>query len=268
MHCIILEKFTSLDLNELTLMNLIILYGDSNTGKTYNTNLILQHYENILKYTIVKTILIYKNCVQELAGKHNPLTKATALNANSSRTFTIYCLSCNPTEGIPRGATAPPRDIAIVDLAGAERLQHTDPELRLEMVFINKTLTTLKRCFYSMQCEQAHIPFNDSALTKVLKKYLQGEVLLIGTVLNTKTPSKCTTRQFVEDCTGIKLPPKPIPPPMINNSLNPPPMINNTHSNVEDSNAKAEDKKKQLLKLLYETNSKTMLCLELLLKQA
>jgi hypothetical protein len=71
----------------------------------------------------------------------------------------------------PPAATAPVACLALVDLAGSERVKRSQVEGQalLEAQAINKSLSTLCTVVTALYNKQAHIPYRDSRLTRMLR---------------------------------------------------------------------------------------------------
>eukprot|EP00752_Nemacystus_decipiens_P003007 g2790.t1 len=95
---------------------------------------------------------------------------ATKINSDSSRSH-LVCMTALESRGKKRF-------LWIVDLAGSERGDRTEVEAcstrQGEGSSINKSLSTLFRCFQAMLKKQQFVPFRDSKLTHLLSYLLQG----------------------------------------------------------------------------------------------
>ena len=143
-------------------------------------------------------------CATELlehiaVAKSRRATSATGANAVSSRSHAVCQLTL---VGAP-GAAAPakkrrvPPVLTLVDCAGTERKEDSmwhDAERRKEGAEINQSLHALKECMRHWVLAQdgktSHIPFRESALTRVLAdSFMRADTLI--TVVGTVSPS-CT----------------------------------------------------------------------------
>jgi len=109
-------------------------------------------------------------------GRSNRKTKATNMNATSSRShmvFTAYVTTTHPTSGDTSSAK-----LHLVDLAGSERVGKTGAsgETLKEAQAINKSLSALGDVIASLtnSTGTAHVPYRNSKLTFLLKDSLCG----------------------------------------------------------------------------------------------
>lgn len=105
----------------------------------------------------------------------NRATAATRSNAESSRSHSVFRLfidAKNTSSGQSLSGL-----LNLVDLAGSERVKASGAEgARLkETQNINKSLTQLGVVIQSLANKQAHVPFRNSVLTKVLQDSLGGD---------------------------------------------------------------------------------------------
>ena len=112
------------------------------------------------------------------AEKHKTV-KGTDMNARSSRSHTVFQLRIKATRQLAGGA---PRQqlhgsLNLVDLAGSERLDKsgaTGDRLK-ETQAINKSLSALGDVFTAISKRQAHVPYRNSLLTRLLQSCLSGD---------------------------------------------------------------------------------------------
>jgi len=109
------------------------------------------------------------DAVEAAVGRRE--TASTAANFTSSRSHAVVQLRFAPGDG---GGT-----LTLVDLAGSERNLDSrahDQARRKETIEINASLAALKECLrkraLSLQGVATHVPYRNSALTKVLKAAL------------------------------------------------------------------------------------------------
>ncbi|KAG5457042.1 MAG: P-loop containing nucleoside triphosphate hydrolase protein, partial [Olpidium bornovanus] len=122
------------------------------------------------------------------AGNRNRSVAATEMNANSSRSHSIFTITVECCE---KGADG--RDhfyagkLHLVDLAGSERQSKTGAsgERLKEATKINLSLSALGNCISSLvDGKSTHIPYRDSKLTRLLQDSLGGnsKTLMIATM--------------------------------------------------------------------------------------
>lgn len=124
---------------------------------------------------IVKTIAEIEKAM--LYGTNNRKVAATAMNADSSRShsiFTIYIETAEEVEGEQRIKAG---KLNLVDLAGSERSSKTGAtgQTLKEGIKINLSLTALGNVISSLvDGKTTHIPYRDSKLTRLLQDSLGG----------------------------------------------------------------------------------------------
>ena len=103
--------------------------------------------------------------------------KSTKMNADSSRSHCVFQINVsmrNSNTGAERTGT-----LHVVDLAGSERVMVSGsidhPDLMKEARCINSSLSTLGNVFNALYKKDKHIPFRDSAITRLLQPCLQGD---------------------------------------------------------------------------------------------
>lgn len=107
-------------------------------------------------------------------GESNRTTACTAMNAESSRSHSIFSIQvlCRAPNGSSKSGK-----LSLVDLAGSEKVSRTGAtgDRMDEAKNINKSLTSLGRCIFSLtQPGTSHVPYRDSKLTFILKDSLGG----------------------------------------------------------------------------------------------
>ena len=78
----------------------------------------------------------------------------------------------------------PNRYVNVIDLAGSERVKKsgvTGTGLT-EAININKSLSCLSLVLYKLEKKQAHIPFRDSTLTKILMNSMKSQIFVIACI--------------------------------------------------------------------------------------
>lgn len=143
-------------------------------------------------------------CAAELlehiaVAKSRRATSATGANAVSSRSHAVCQLTLVGAPGAagPTKKRRVPPVLTLVDCAGTERKEDSmwhDAERRKEGAEINQSLHALKECMRHWVLAQdgktSHIPFRESALTRVLAdSFMRADTLI--TVVGTVSPS-CT----------------------------------------------------------------------------
>jgi kinesin family protein 3/17 len=113
-------------------------------------------------------------------GNDNRVVGATAMNATSSRShsiFTIYVETSETDPGDPEATRIKAGKLNLVDLAGSERQSKTKAEgQRLkEATKINLSLSALGNVISALvDGKTGHIPYRDSKLTRLLQDSLGG----------------------------------------------------------------------------------------------
>jgi kinesin family protein 3/17 len=141
-----------------------------------------------IKDLTIKTVNNIKQMIQIMeTGNNNKSTGATAMNAESSRShsvFTIYIESSQETDGANNFKNA---KLNLVDLAGSERQDKTQAtgERLKEAQKINLSLSALGNVIQALvDGKSKHIPYRDSKLTRILQDSLGGntKTLMIAAV--------------------------------------------------------------------------------------
>eukprot|EP00092_Neocalanus_flemingeri_P041698 GFUD01045417.1.p1 GENE.GFUD01045417.1~~GFUD01045417.1.p1 ORF type:complete len:841 (+),score=290.25 GFUD01045417.1:73-2595(+) len=151
----------------------------------------------------------------ELLSKGSNLrsTESTALNSNSSRSHAVFSISLVSAD--QTGSTIT-RKLNLVDLAGSESSNRTQAvgDRWAEGVGINQGLSTLSRVITALATRKTvHIPYRDSALTKVLKESLEPHCMI--TMVACISPSlddmqeTVTTLRFCNQAKQLRT--KPLP---------------------------------------------------------
>ncbi|CBZ27472.1 putative kinesin [Leishmania mexicana MHOM/GT/2001/U1103] len=159
----------------------------------------------------------------------NRVTARHAKNDTSSRSHAIFLLQLDfdliESTNTPRsgagdgGAAAPPPPservqrvhsyVAMVDLAGCERVKQTKVEgaaLR-EAQYINKSLSALSSVVLSLHHHNAHVPYRDSKLTRLLRPCLEGgRVLTLVHVAPCSSTEALNTLKFADQIRHLHIP--------------------------------------------------------------
>ncbi|XP_073476530.1 kinesin-like protein KIF20A isoform X1 [Aquarana catesbeiana] len=113
-------------------------------------------------------------------GRKNQSFASTHLNANSSRSHSIFCIRILHLQG-KHDMTPKISELSFCDLAGSERCKDQRSGDRLkEATNINTSLHTLGRCIAALRQNQQNklrqnvVPFRDSKLTRIFQTYFTG----------------------------------------------------------------------------------------------
>ena len=106
-------------------------------------------------------------------GLSNKIMASHNLNANSSRSHCIFCLT---VEALDKSGRVLHSKFQVVDLAGSEKTSLTGNEgVKLkESIEINKALFALRQVITNLSAGDSHIPYRDSKLTSLLKQSIGG----------------------------------------------------------------------------------------------
>ena len=108
-------------------------------------------------------------------GNQNRSTAATNMNAESSRSHSIFILTITQNNTVDMSCKV--GKLYLVDLAGSERISKTGAEGTTldEAKSINQSLTTLGKVIKSLiDKNSSHIPYRESKLTRMLSESLGG----------------------------------------------------------------------------------------------
>ena len=147
---------------------------------------------------ITKDVQTLSDCL-DIISKGNAIrsTGFSNLNERSSRSHTVFELTLHKVSKNSKLVSS----FNLVDLAGSESLvsEGGNIQQRKETMRINSSLSFLKKVILSLATNEAHVPYRNSSLTKVLKQSLGGNSLttLICTV-NTHEQYKKETRSTLE----------------------------------------------------------------------
>lgn len=99
----------------------------------------------------------------------------TKMNKQSSRSHLVIRIS---------NERVPGRYINVIDLAGSEKVKKSEVTGTnlTEAININQSLTTLSRIFVKLEKKEAHIPYRDSTLTKILSNSMRSKIFLISCI--------------------------------------------------------------------------------------
>lgn len=109
-------------------------------------------------------------------GSKNRVVGMTAMNTESSRSHSVFILTCNVTKSDEHTIQTTSASLFLTDLAGSERQKATQTDgIRLkEATNINKSLSALGNVIKALTTHTSHIPYRDSKLTFLLKNALGG----------------------------------------------------------------------------------------------
>ena len=109
-------------------------------------------------------------------GSKNRIVGMTAMNTESSRSHSVFILTCNVTKSDEHTIQTTSASLFLTDLAGSERQKATQTDgVRLkEATNINKSLSALGNVIKALTTHTSHIPYRDSKLTFLLKNALGG----------------------------------------------------------------------------------------------
>ncbi|CCD16894.1 unnamed protein product [Trypanosoma congolense IL3000] len=139
----------------------------------------LQVREDSSGFYVADCKMPYVTSAEELmqliqSGISRRVTAATACNEASSRSHSVLNITVKSVNRAKNVATV--GKLFLVDLAGSERVTkaHVDGMQLEEAKMINKSLTTLGHVIMCLADKQAHVPYRDSKLTRILKDSLGG----------------------------------------------------------------------------------------------
>jgi kinesin family protein 3/17 len=111
-------------------------------------------------------------------GAQHRVTRQTRMNEESSRSHSILTLRIETLTMIDGGSHVRSGRLNLVDLAGSERASKTGETKGpgvVESIAINRALLVLGACISALTSRgTSHIPYRDSALTKLLRDSLGG----------------------------------------------------------------------------------------------
>ncbi|XP_018334542.1 kinesin-like protein Klp61F [Agrilus planipennis] len=109
-------------------------------------------------------------------GQEKRRTAATLMNAQSSRSHTVFCITVYARETTLEEEVVKMGKLNLVDLAGSENISRSgavDVRAR-EAGSINQSLLTLGRCIKALVDRCPHVPYRESKLTRILQDSLGG----------------------------------------------------------------------------------------------
>jgi kinesin family protein 3/17 len=148
-------------------------------------------------------------------GKQRRVTRSTNMNDESSRSHSIMTLNIETLTEIEGGSHVRCARLNLVDLAGSERAAKTGAEGQGfdEGISINYALMVLGNCISALTSRgHTHIPYRDSALTKLLRDSLGGNArtLMIAALgpADYNFQETMSTLRYAENAKKIKNKPK------------------------------------------------------------
>lgn len=128
------------------------------------------YIENVYSYPCYDSEEVFSHYHR---GLKNKIMASHNLNANSSRSHCIFCLTL---EALDKSGRILRSKFHIVDLAGSEKTSQTGNEgvMLKESIEINKALFTLRQVITSLSQGDNHVPYRDSKLTSLLKQSIGG----------------------------------------------------------------------------------------------
>mmetsp|Transcript_28806 Transcript_28806/g.89010 ORF Transcript_28806/g.89010 Transcript_28806/m.89010 type:complete len:862 (-) Transcript_28806:175-2760(-) len=136
-------------------------------------------------------------------------TESTSMNDTSSRSHTVFTIEVTTKKKGEDHILA--GKLHLVDLAGSERLKKSESSgIRMEeALHINKSLTALGKVIVSLDPAEAnaHIPYRDSKLTRLLQNALGGDsyTSVLATIRPTRSHAEecLSTLQFANRCRKV-----------------------------------------------------------------
>ena len=141
-------------------------------------------YVDGLTTFVVKSAAEMHNILQ--VGKKNRSVGATLMNADSSRSHSIFTVTLRQQSRSGVSEKVVTSKLNLVDLAGSERLKKTmegadgtaydvDATMKKESMYINQSLTYLEQCVVGLSKRAPqHVAYRQTKLTGVLKDSLGG----------------------------------------------------------------------------------------------
>lgn len=134
-------------------------------------------YVKGLQFTVVKSASEILDLMRR--GGENRTVGFTAMNADSSRSHSIFIVYVETSEPDPKGGKPRLRagKLNLVDLAGSERQSktHAEGQRLLEATKINLSLSALGNVISALVSgKRQHVPYRDSKLTRLLQDSLGG----------------------------------------------------------------------------------------------
>lgn len=122
----------------------------------------------------------------------------TKLNRASSRSHLDVRISNDRKPG---------RYVNVIDLAGSERIKKSGVSGTglTEAININKSLSCLSLVLYKLEKKQAHIPFRDSVLTKILMNSMKSQILVIACVNCDNSEETIKTLDFADVARRVEI---------------------------------------------------------------
>jgi kinesin family protein 15 len=102
-------------------------------------------------------------------GASNRRVRATAMNAESSRSHSVFTVELKSTTNKGGAEEIRCSRLNLIDLAGSERYKNTQASDLTEASSINLSLTHLGQVIKCLASKQAFVPYRNSKLTSLLR---------------------------------------------------------------------------------------------------
>jgi len=202
----VLQQILGSDRNEQNFLTVKISFYEINKEQVYDlinpscTKVPLQVREvqpifKVVQLTEMEVTTVAEAVELLVKGSNLRSTESTAMNNASSRSHAIFTISLVSAD--QAGSTIT-RKLNLVDLAGSECSNRTQAvgNRFTEGVGINKGLSVLSRVITALGSKKTvHIPYRDSALTKVLKESLQPHCFI--TMVSCISPSVADMQETI-----------------------------------------------------------------------
>lgn len=157
-----------------------IKYGFSELYNDKLYNLLKEGREEIDGFVMERLVDPKRNVSKlmslvNIAKKKRTIGK-TDMNETSSRSHSFFQFEITSKEDVGHEIIEKVGTITFIDLAGSEKVGETagvvGREKKSEVLFINKSLSSLRDVLIALSTKESYIPFRNSKLTSLLQKYL------------------------------------------------------------------------------------------------